>query len=327
MVLIVRPDRPQSNHNRLDDRCTFVIDRCEIGRCVSRSIRITVDLDPAHLRSFDAVVRHGGYHRAADALHLTQPAVSRHIRRLEEQLGEPLFRKRGRGVELTEFGAQAAEELADVLQAHDRAIARLLREGQAPFAFGVVDHLSEPLLPALLAVLRGQLGARELRLRVDRSRTLTESFGRGELDAALVMDPYGSPHAAALGELTLRWWTAAAIEPPRTLPARVPLVAYESPCSFREQAIGRIRELGSEPLITAEAPHFSGVATAARNGLGYALLPSGGDGLRAISHGPLAETLQAPLWLLVSPTHAELAAPMRTAMSATVPERRLTVVA
>jgi len=88
-----------------------------------------MDLDPAHLRSFDAVVRHGGYHRAAEALHLTQPAVSRHIRRLEEQLGEPLFRKRGRGVELTVFGGRAVEELADVLQAHDRALARLLREG------------------------------------------------------------------------------------------------------------------------------------------------------------------------------------------------------
>ncbi len=92
-----------------------------------------MDLDPAHLRSFDAVVRHGGYHRAAEALHLTQPAVSRHIRRLEGQLGEPLFRKRGRGVELTDFGARAAEELANVLQANDRALARLLREGQAPF--------------------------------------------------------------------------------------------------------------------------------------------------------------------------------------------------
>ena len=290
-----------------------------------------MDLDPAHLRSFDAVVRHGGYHRAAEALHLTQPAVSRHIRRLEEQLGEPLFRKRGRGVELTEFGARAAEELAIVLQANDRALARLLREGQAPFAFGVVDNLSDPVLPALLTVLRGYLGARELRLRVDRSRTLTESFGRGELDAALVMDPHGSPQAAALGELTLRWWTTATVDPPLTLPAQVPLVAYEPPCSFRELAIGRIRELGSDAVITAEAPHLSGVATAARNGLGYALLPYGGDGLRPITHGPLAETLQAPLWLLVSPAHTELAGPMRAALRTANPvartDRRLAVVA
>lgn len=41
---------------------------------------VGVDLDPAHLRSFLAIVRFGGYHRAAEALHLTQPAVSRHMR-------------------------------------------------------------------------------------------------------------------------------------------------------------------------------------------------------------------------------------------------------
>jgi DNA-binding transcriptional LysR family regulator len=84
-------------------------------------------------------------------------------------------------------------------------------------------------------------------------------------------------------------------------------------------------------VITAEAPHLSGVATAARNGLGYALLPCGGDGLRVVSRGPLAETLRAPLWLVVSPAHAELTAPMRAALRAAVPqagsERRLAVVA
>src|ERR1700743_1601056 len=101
-----------------------------------RPMRVTIgtvmDLDLAHLRSFDAIVRYGGYHRAADALHLTQPAVSRHIRRLEQQLGEPLFAKRGRGVELTPFGERAAVELTDLLRMHDRAVSRLRRSG--PFA-------------------------------------------------------------------------------------------------------------------------------------------------------------------------------------------------
>ena len=65
----------------------------------------------------------------------------------------------------------------------------------------------------------------------------------------------------------------------------------------------------------------------ARNGLGYALLPCGGDGLRSVSHGPLAETLRAPLWLLVSPAHTELAAPMRAVVPTVRGERRLAVVA
>ena len=154
-----------------------------------------MDLDPAHLRSFLAIVRYGGYHRAAEALHLTQPAVSRHIRRLEEQLGEPLFAARGRGVELTAFGERAAIELGEVLAAHDRAVARLQR-GDAdagPFVLGAIENLVDPMLPELLAVVREQIGDRALQLRVDRSCELVERLGRGEVDAAIVVDPRRRP--------------------------------------------------------------------------------------------------------------------------------------
>src|SRR4051794_41612385 len=97
------------------NRCRFVIDRLRPG---SRTATMgTVDLDPGHLRSFLAIVRYGGFHRAADALHLTQPAVSRHIRRLEEQLGEPLFARSGRGVQLTAHGERAAAEPAQGVSA------------------------------------------------------------------------------------------------------------------------------------------------------------------------------------------------------------------
>src|SRR3954466_12956972 len=130
-----------------------------------------VDLAPAHLRSFLAIVRYGGYHRAADALHLTQPAVSRHIRRLEEQLGEPLFARRGRGVQLTPVRERAAAELADVLGAHDPAVTRLERgRGDAgPFVLGMIENLVDPVLPDLLGVVREQLAGRPVQLRVDRS--------------------------------------------------------------------------------------------------------------------------------------------------------------
>src|SRR3954470_21824007 len=123
-----------------------------------------VDLDPAHLRSFLAIVRFGGYHRAAEALHLTQPAVSRHIRRLEQQLGEALFARSGRGVELTAYGERAAAELAEVVSAHDREIVRLQRaHGKAgPFVLGMIENLVDPVLPDLLGVVRDELAGRPL---------------------------------------------------------------------------------------------------------------------------------------------------------------------
>ena len=275
-----------------------------------------VDLDPSHLRSFLAIVDFGGYHRAAEALHLTQPAVSRHIRRLEEQLGEPLFARRGRGVELTPYGERAASELADVVAAHDRALARLQRRGAdaGPFVLGVIENLVDPVLPDLLAVVREQIGGRPLQLRVDRSLELVGRLRRGEVDAAIVIDLGDAPGAFELGSLPLRWWASPALAAAETLPEPFPLVAYDPPCSLRDLALRRLRELGVEPQFNAESPHLSGVHAAVRNGLGYALLAAGGDGLRPIAHGPLSTPIASPLYLMLAPGQDELAAPLRAAL-------------
>ncbi|HEY7618961.1 MAG TPA: LysR family transcriptional regulator [Solirubrobacteraceae bacterium] len=274
-----------------------------------------MDLDPAHLRSFLAIVRYGGYHRAAEALHLTQPAVSRHIRRLEEQLGRPLFAKRGRGVELTPYGERAAVELGDVLAAHDRALAVLQRGGDAgPFVLGTIENLVDPLLPELMATLREQLGDRPLQLRVDRSFVLVERVARGEVDAAIVGDPGRTKGAIAMGTISTRWWASPALAGLETPPRPFPLVAYDPPCSLRDLAVSRLDELDLEYVLTAESPHLNGVQTAVRNGLGYALLAAGSDGLRRVAHGPLAEPIPSRLWLLLAPAHRALAAPLKGAL-------------
>jgi DNA-binding transcriptional LysR family regulator len=256
-----------------------------------------MDLDPVHLRSFLAIVRYGGYHRAAEALHLTQPAVSRHMRQLEGQLGQALFERRGRGVELTAYGERAASELAEVLAVHDRALARLQRSGAeaGPFVLGVIENLVDPVLPDLLQVVREQIGDRPLQLRVDRSFKIVERLGRGEVDAAIVVDPRDAPDPIELGAITLRWWASPALAAADPLPDPLPLVVYDPPCALRDAALARVSDLGLEASIVAESPHLTGVHAAVRSGLGYGLLAAGGDGLRAVTAGALAEKIPARL--------------------------------
>ncbi len=282
----------------------------------ARRHHVGIDLDPAHIRSFLAIVRYGGYHRAADALHLTQPAISRHMRRLEEQLGEPLFVRRGRGVELTAFGERAAGELADVLAAHDQALVRLSREGAVdkPFVLGTVEHIVDPVLPGLLSIVREHVGERPLQLRVDRSLSLAAAFAQGEVDAAIVLDSGEVTGALDFGPLTLRWYTGVGVAHADELPDPLPMVAYDEPCHMRELAMARVRELGLGSAVTAQSPHLSGIQSAVRSGLGYTLLADGGDGLRAVPRGPLAEPIQARLWLLLRPADQMLAPALRAAM-------------
>jgi DNA-binding transcriptional LysR family regulator len=153
-----------------------------------------------------------------------------------------------------------------------------------------------------------------LALRVDRSAQLVERVRRGEVDAAIVLDPGGAPDAVALGTVVLRWWASAPLAVADPLPRPFPLVAYDPPCSLRDRSLRRLDELGLEHVLAAESPHLSGVQSAVRNGLGYALLAAGGDGLRPVPRGPLAETIPAPLWLIVDRPHRRLVAPLRVAL-------------
>jgi len=110
-------------------------------------------LDPRQLRAFLTIVEAGSLGLAAEALHVTQPALSRTIRRLEMQLGVQLFERRTTGMELTSFG-EALLPHATVLSAEGaRAIEQInaLRGlGQGTIRIGAVASAAIVVLPAVL---------------------------------------------------------------------------------------------------------------------------------------------------------------------------------
>lgn len=82
------------------------------------------------LRVFFIAAREGSFTKAGAALHVTQGAVSRQVKRLEEDIGRPLFFRAHQGIELTEAGRTLAEGLADAFERMESAITRV-REDQA----------------------------------------------------------------------------------------------------------------------------------------------------------------------------------------------------
>jgi len=77
------------------------------------------------LRTFEAAARRGGFTKAAEELHVTQSAVSRQIRTLEEDLGVPLFRRVHRRVRLTADGERLLPVLTQAFRDIEKAVARL----------------------------------------------------------------------------------------------------------------------------------------------------------------------------------------------------------
>ncbi|HSM15802.1 MAG TPA: LysR family transcriptional regulator, partial [Gemmatimonadales bacterium] len=72
-------------------------------------------MNPRHLQTFLVVRRHLNYTRAAEEVFLTQPAVSRQVRQLEEELGVRLFEQIGKSLHLTDAGETLAAEAEKLL--------------------------------------------------------------------------------------------------------------------------------------------------------------------------------------------------------------------
>ena len=101
-----------------------------------------------HLRYFWAVAHEGKLTRAAERLNVSQSALSVQVKKLEEQLGAPLFEREGRGLKLTEAGRIALDYADTVFQAGDE----------------------------LVSTLRGQRGTKRRALRVGAITTLSRNF-------------------------------------------------------------------------------------------------------------------------------------------------------
>ena len=82
-----------------------------------------------YLESFEAVVRCGGFTKAAADLHLAQPAISAHVKRLEKELGVALFARQGRNVKITQNGKRFLPYVEDALASLENGRMTLQKNG------------------------------------------------------------------------------------------------------------------------------------------------------------------------------------------------------
>ena len=114
-------------------------------------------LDIRRLSLFLAVVEHAGFTRAAQAVHISQPALSQAIAELEAELGGPLFHRLGRTVELTDAGAALVGPARAVLREIDAArqvTAEVNKLSRGRLDLSALPTLSTDPLPALLGAYR-----------------------------------------------------------------------------------------------------------------------------------------------------------------------------
>ncbi|MDQ7957125.1 MAG: LysR family transcriptional regulator [Rhodocyclaceae bacterium] len=145
---------------------------------------------------FLAVAQAGRLSGAAEALGVTQPALSKAVKRVEGEFGLQLFERRARGVVLTAAGIRVAQQMRR-LQADYADVVLLANEMRAQrsglLRVGVTDTSSRNRMIAVLARLLKQRPGLRVRIGVDRSEALAEQVREGTLDLALVPAYEGRP--------------------------------------------------------------------------------------------------------------------------------------
>jgi DNA-binding transcriptional LysR family regulator len=231
--------------------------------------RTNLDMDV--LRTFVTGFELGSFARAAERLGRSQSAVSTQLRKLEEQVGQPLVQKAGRGLALTAAGESMLGYAKRLLDLNDEAVDRLRGTELEGWArLGLAQDFAEGWLPAVLKRFARAYPRVRIEVQVGLGAQLTEATLKGDLDIALVWGDGGdAPHARRVAALPIHWigqpdWPGLASlgrEP-------IPFAAFAPPCTFRSAAVAAL-DGGSLPWrLVFTSPSLSGLWAAAEGGLG-----------------------------------------------------------
>jgi LysR family hydrogen peroxide-inducible transcriptional activator len=149
-------------------------------------------VEVAEIRYFLAVCETLNFHRAAERCHVTQPALTRAVQKLEAELGCQLFYRDKAHVQLTEFGRMMRPHLHDILRRRDHATAvarNFLRLEAAPLTLGVMCTIGPVLFVGFLNRFREKHPGVEVTVVENVPVRLSELLLNGSLDVALMAQP------------------------------------------------------------------------------------------------------------------------------------------
>lgn len=142
------------------------------------------------LEQFVALARAKNFTRAAAELHLSQPALSRAIQKLEEQLGQPLFERHPREVILTDLGELLLARAKEILKLVEDTFSELAEAGRrGRIRLGAIPTIAPYFLPKLLGGFAKKHPEISVIVQEDTTELLIQRCNHGEIDLAIVALP------------------------------------------------------------------------------------------------------------------------------------------
>jgi DNA-binding transcriptional LysR family regulator len=237
-----------------------------------------------HLRYFEAVARHSHVTRAAAELHIAQPALSKQISQLEQELGVALFDRVGRNVRLTEAGEALLPHARAVMAQVEAARAEMserigLRRGRA--TVGTPPTVGTQLLPSVLAEFNRRYPGIELRLHEAGVQTLLDLLETGLTDVAVVTLPVEDEHLTVVPlfteEMVVAVWKGHQLAAREDVEIKQlqqePWVLSPENYELRETTLSACAAAGFAPRVVLDGGETDTLLRFVATGIGVALVP------------------------------------------------------
>jgi DNA-binding transcriptional LysR family regulator len=243
-----------------------------------------MDVELADLEAIVALAESLHFGRAADRLHVSQPALSKRVRKLEGRIGGPLLVRRYRDVRLTEAGRLLAERGRQLLRESEATVALSQRAargeaGRLRIGFGIASILG--LLPDVLLRFRTTHPGVQLQLRDMSTPDQITALEAGDIDIGFVRLPVKGDRLVVRPVLDERLVLATGPRSPWTAAVGLRSVAAEPfliisrgrSASFYDHALSVCAAAGFAPRIVQEANELFTVLSLVGAGLGVSLVP------------------------------------------------------
>jgi len=232
------------------------------------------------LRTLLAIAKHGSFVRAAEAVHLTQSAVSLHVRALEQDFDAVLFDRSRRIPVLTEAGHRAVERARQIIDLYDGIAAELGEDSElhGRLRIGAINTALAGILPAALAALREQHPRLRVLVNSGMSAELAARVDAGELDAAITTEPV-KPHPTGLVHAGLYREGFWVIAPPplegldvRTLLRDHPFIRFDRQAWAGRTIDAALRRMRLDVQAGMELDSLQAIVQMVATGLGVAVV-------------------------------------------------------
>ena len=237
------------------------------------------------LRYLVAVADNRSFTAAAELCHVSQPTLSHQIKKLEEEVGEPLLQRRKKGAYLTPLGERVYRHAHDILknvESVQQAASAFSHSVQGLLKIGVIPTIAPYLLPGLLRLSQKRHPGINFQITEEPTEHLLASLGNGALDLAILSPPIANDHVQTQ-DLFEDEFLLALPENHSLLKSgdislrrlrELPMILMNDAHCLRGQTISFCHRVGFAPKVFIQSSQLDTVLAMVETGQGISLVPA-----------------------------------------------------